>query len=96
MLDSFRNSLITVITRKQTDDMTVRQLCILTCVANAPRTVRDIAVETKLAKPSISRAGDRLKEFGFITRKDDPNDRRSVLFALTNLGKRFLTSVEAG
>jgi DNA-binding MarR family transcriptional regulator len=93
MLDSLRKSLIAVITREQTNDLTVRQLCILICLSDGPRTVRDIAGETQLAKPSISRAGDRLEELGFAQRQDDPDDRRSVLLVLTSAGKRFLNTI---
>lgn len=92
-MDPLRKMLIAIVTREQTSDMTVRQLCVLICLHNGPRTVRDLAAETQIAKPSVSRAGDRLEEMGFAVRQDDPDDRRSILLVLTPSGKRFLAGV---
>lgn len=93
MFSELKKMLITIVSREQTDDLTVRQLCILACLTDGPRTVRDLTLETKIAKPSVSRAGDRLGALGFVKREDDPVDRRSVLLVLTPAGKRFLTTV---
>ena len=93
MLDTLKKALVEIVMRSDTNDMTVRQLVILTCLSDGPRTVRDIADETNLAKPSISRAGDKLEYLGFARRDDDPDDRRSVLLVMTPAGKRFLAAI---
>ncbi len=96
MSNGLKNTLIAVVRRSQTNDMMVRQLAVLTCLEDGPRTVRDLADETALPKPSISRAGDKLEALGFARRDDDPADRRSVLLVMTAAGKRFLTSITKG
>ena len=74
-------------------DATLRQLTVLVCLRDRAGTVRDIAAETKMGKPVVSRTADRLEAIGFAERRDDPHDRRSVLLVLTPVGKQFLTSV---
>lgn len=76
-----------------TNDMSVRQLLVLRSLLDGSRTVRDLTAQTTVAKPSISRAGDRLEELGFATREDDPNDRRSILLTITPAGRRFLAGI---
>lgn len=93
MTEQLKNTLLAVVRRHQTNDLMVRQLAVLTCLQDGPRTVRDITVETTLPKPSICRAADRLEALGFARRDEDPVDRRSVLLVLTPAGKRFLTSI---
>lgn len=44
-------------------------------------------------KPGVTRAIDRLAELGFVVRKDDPKDRRSVLVSLTKSGKKFVETI---
>jgi DNA-binding MarR family transcriptional regulator len=94
MTEQLKNTLLAVVRRSQTNDMMVRQLAVLTCLADGPRTVRDLAAETTLPKPSISRAGDKLEALGFALRKDDDADRRSVLLTITPAGKRFLATID--
>lgn len=71
-------------------DLTFRQAAVLHGCELRPRTVRDLAEELNIAKPAITRATDKLVESGFVERRDDPTDRRSVLIALTTNGKKFL------
>lgn len=71
-------------------DLTPRQLCVIWNCAERAQTVRELAERLNISKPAISRAADRLQQAGFITRDDDPEDRRSVLLALTPEGHTFI------
>lgn len=93
LLDQLHAALIDVVSRDATNDMSVRQFCVLTGLRKGARTVRDLASETKIGKPSISRSADSLAVMGLAQRKDDPLDRRSVLVLLTPAGKRFLQAI---
>ncbi len=93
--DTLFKILLNVITRSDMKDCTLRQFTVLLCLRERARTVRDIAQQTKLAKPLISRTADRLEDLGLAQRQDDPEDRRSVLLVLTSTGKKFITAVTA-
>ena len=82
---------ITGLVRRKGPDLTARQLSVfLTCyLDNEEQTVRGLAAKLNVSKPSITRALDRLMEFDFVRRKDDPSDRRSVLVQRTQTGLRF-------
>jgi len=55
-----------------------------------PHTVRGLSQFLKVSKPAITRAINRLSEFGMVRRKIDDNDRRSVLIQRTVKGSVFL------
>ncbi|TAN66701.1 MAG: MarR family transcriptional regulator, partial [Magnetospirillum sp.] len=55
-----------------------------------PHTVRGLAATLNISKPAITRALDRLTEFGLVKRKVDDQDRRSVLIQRTVKGSVFL------
>lgn len=93
MIPTVRQTLINVLSRTETDDITVRQLCLLLSLYDGPRTVRDVTYETSIAKPSVSRAADMWEKLGYVQRQDDPNDRRSVLMVLSKAGRRYLDNI---
>lgn len=93
VLNVLRKSLLEIVARPETNDMTVRQFCVFLSLIKGQRTVRGIAEETKLSKPAVSRAADRLAELGFAQRYEDLDDRRSVLIVMTTLGERYLANV---
>jgi DNA-binding MarR family transcriptional regulator len=70
--------------------MSARQLAVLIIVAEEARpggqTVRAMAEELRVAKPSITRAVDMLEVLDLVKRKDDPADRRSILVVPTRRG----------
>lgn len=78
--------------RRDTPDLSARQMAVLLTVylSDAPPTVRGLAEELKVSKPAITRALDRLGEFGLVKRKPDEADRRSVLIQRTVQGSVFL------
>jgi DNA-binding MarR family transcriptional regulator len=77
--------------RLDNPDFTLRQLAVfLTCYSQEDaHTVRGLAAHLRVSKPAISRALDRLGEFGLIRREMDPFDRRSILVQRTPKGAAF-------
>jgi DNA-binding MarR family transcriptional regulator len=73
-------------------NLSTRQLSIfLICyLEQGPHTVRSLAKHLGINKPAVTRALDRLAEYDFIRRKEDPNDRRSVHALRTVVGAAFL------
>ncbi len=75
-------------------DLTQRQVStFLTVFLDTPEgghTVRGLAATLNVSKPAITRALDRLGELGFVERKVDPTDRRSVLVQKTTAGAAYL------
>ena len=73
-------------------DLSARQMALLLSVYlnPPPHTVRGLSQFLKVSKPAITRAINRLSEFGMVRRKTDDNDRRSVLIQRTVKGSVFL------
>ena len=57
--------------------------------ANSPTTVRAIAGNMHLDKAQVSRAAAALKEMGLVSRKSDPDDKRSATFDVTEAGRTY-------
>jgi len=74
-------------------DLTTRQFVIFTTIylIDGAHTVRSLAAELKVTKAVITRALDTLETYGFLTRKPDPKDKRSVLIQRTSGGVSYLT-----
>jgi DNA-binding MarR family transcriptional regulator len=83
---------IIAMVRREGRDLTARQLGIfLTCYTDPKaQTVRGLAAQLHILKPTVTRALDRLEEFDLVRRKTDPLDRRSILVQRTAAGMRFL------
>ena len=75
---------------REDTDLTSRQLVVLLECRTGPCTVRGMAETMKVPKPAVTRAIDRVEGLGLVERKDDPDDRRSVLVVLTAKGRRFV------
>ena len=86
---------VRALVRRDGPDLTARQLGVFLTVylAEGPHTVRGLAAELNINKPSITRALDRLGEFDLVRRQADPMDRRSVLAQRTLLGQAFLAEL---
>ncbi|CAA7621426.1 MarR family transcriptional regulator [Magnetospirillum sp. SS-4] len=78
--------------RRDAPDLSARQMALLLTVylTPPPHTVRGLAATLDVSKPAITRALDRLGEFGLVKRKTDDQDRRSVLIQRTVKGSVFL------
>jgi DNA-binding MarR family transcriptional regulator len=81
------------IVRSDAPDLTIRQYSILLTIYmnEPPHTVRGLAAGLNISKPAVVRALDTLSGLGFIKRKVDANDRRSVLLQRTVPGSVFLS-----
>lgn len=79
--------------RRDGPDLTARQMAILLTayLTPPPHTVRGLAESMGISKPAVTRALDRLGDLGFLRRKVDDADRRSVLVQRTVKGSVFLS-----
>ena len=78
-LDIWRRALVSSV-RLEAPDLSARQMALLLSVylTPPPHTVRGLARSLQVSKPAITRAVNRLSEFGLARRKTDEADRRSV------------------
>lgn len=79
--------------RRDGPDLTARQMAILLTVYMTPQphTVRGLSELLNISKPAVTRALDRLGTLGFVRRKVDDEDRRSVLVQRTVRGSVYLS-----
>ena len=79
--------------RRDGPDLTARQTAILLTVYMMPQphTVRGLSEQLSVSKPAVTRALDRLSVLGFVRRKVDDDDRRSVLVQRTVKGSVYLS-----
>ncbi len=91
--EMMQDVLLNLVRHQTADDLTVRQLCLLALIQKTPGTVRGLAESMNIAKPAITRAADKLADYGFLLRHDDPKDRRSVLLVITAEGKKFFSNL---
>ncbi len=90
-LDLWRGAIVESV-RREAPDLSARQMALLLTVylTPPPHTVRGLAIALNVSKPAITRALDRLGEYGLVRRKIDETDRRSVLIQRTVKGSVFL------
>ncbi|KAA0681886.1 MarR family transcriptional regulator [Roseomonas genomospecies 6] len=91
-LGLWRTALIASV-RQDGPDLSARQMAIMLQVylTDPPHTVRGLAATLNISKPAVTRALDRLSLLGFIKRKRDAEDKRSVLVQRTVKGSVFLS-----
>ncbi len=70
-------------------------LCSLEHAEGRASRMGDLAAVTHQSAASMTGIVDRLLERGLVERRQDPQDRRSVLVALTDEGARLLERVRA-
>lgn len=90
-LGLWRTALVASV-RQDGPDLSARQMAILLQVYlnEPPHTVRGLAALLNISKPAVTRALDRLSLLGFVKRKRDVEDKRSVLVQRTVKGSVFL------
>jgi DNA-binding MarR family transcriptional regulator len=90
-LDLWRGAIVESV-RRDAPDLSARQMALLLTVylTPPPHTVRGLAITLNVSKPAVTRALDRLSEYGLVRRKVDETDRRSVLIQRTVKGSVFL------
>ena len=79
--------------RSDTPDLSARQLAMLMTIylEGGLHTVRSLAEHLDITKAAISRATDSLCKLGYIERKPDYRDKRSVILTRTPAGIHFLS-----
>lgn len=77
-------------------DLTFTQLRALFVLATAQHSVRvsDLAKSLDMSLASASALSDRIVRLGYVGRRSDPADRRSVLLELALKGSRLLARLE--
>lgn len=90
-LDLWRGAIVESV-RRDGPDLSARQMSLMLTVyiSAPPHTVRGLAGTLNISKPAVTRALDRLSQLGFIRRKVDEHDRRSILVQRTVKGSVFL------
>jgi DNA-binding MarR family transcriptional regulator len=68
---------------------------VLLAARDAPVPGRDLADLLGVTKQAASQLLDAMELGGYVQRRDDPEDARAKLVALTPRGRRFLGTVEA-
>ena len=93
-LDIWRRAMVDNV-RRDAPDLSARQMATLLTVymTDPPHTVRGLAAGLGVSKPVITRALDRLGEFGLARRKTDPRDKRSVVVQRTVKGSVYLAEL---
>jgi DNA-binding MarR family transcriptional regulator len=71
------------------------QLLALSILSDGPVRIRDLAAGLGLAESTVTRLVDRLEDQGFVVRRAQPSDRRSVVVRLTGSGRRVADAVAA-
>ena len=90
-LNLWRRALTSYV-RTSDGDLTARQQAILMTVALSagPHTIRGLATDLDLAKPAVTRAVDAPEKLGFVRRRRDEHDLRSVIIERTVQGMTWL------
>ncbi len=88
---------LTAYVRSDRPDLTNRQMAILLHVylVPGPHTVRGLAAQLNVSKPVVTRALNTLGALGYVRRKKDSSDLRSVLVEQTPEGLAFIEDFDA-
>lgn len=90
---SFWHRVTLATVRSDAPDLSARQLAMLMSIYldDGLHTVRSLAKHLGVTKAAISRATDSLCKLGYIERKPDYRDKRSIVLARTPAGIHFLS-----
>lgn len=77
--------------------MSYRDIYLLMTLRRSGRAVTptELMDELSITMAAIAKRIDRLEETGYVTRRRDPDDGRSVRIELTDAGRRLVDSVRA-
>lgn len=70
-------------------DLTLLQSQLLRILRHGARPTGQLATALRISPPAVTQLTDRLIRKGLIERQASPDDRRTVLIALSNKGKRL-------
>jgi DNA-binding MarR family transcriptional regulator len=97
LLQQWRELMSAARPRWSAADLTFTQLRGLSVLARRqPLRMSDLAEALGMTAASASALIDRMVQRGFVTRRSDPDDRRTVLVELSRRGQRILDVMERG
>ena len=97
MLHQWRELMASARPRWSAADLTFTQLRALSVLARTqPQRMSDLAGGLDMTPASASALIDRMDQRGFVTRRSDPDDRRTVLVELSRRGQHILDVMERG
>lgn len=76
------------------EDMSISQYRMLYFLMRGPRRAAELAVESRIRKPSITSLVATLETRGWISRKEDPDDRRALCIEITPEGLEAFNQFE--
>jgi len=71
------------------------QFHLLRALRDRPRTLREIAAFHHVTPSTMSRSVETLVQKGWVTRQDNPRDRREVILSLTESGRQEMEAMIA-
>ena len=97
LLHQWRELMASARPRWTAADLTFTQLRALSVLARKqPQRMSDLADALDMTPASASALVDRIDQRGFVTRRSDPDDRRTVLVELSRRGQHILDVMERG
>ena len=97
LLHQWRELMASTRPRWTAADLTFTQLRALSVLARKqPQRMSDLADALDMTPASASALVDRIDQRGFVTRRSDPDDRRTVLVELSRRGQHILDVMERG
>lgn len=78
----------------RTADVSISQYRMLYFLAQGPRRAAELATESSIRKPSITSLIATLESKGWISREEDPDDRRALCIRITREGKSAMRGLE--
>jgi DNA-binding MarR family transcriptional regulator len=97
LLHQWRELMASARPRWSAADLTFTQLRALSMLARTqPQRMSDLAGGLDMTPASASALIDRMDQRGFVTRRSDPDDRRTVLVELSRRGQHILDVMERG
>lgn len=79
----------------RTSEMSISQYRMLYHLKNGPRRAAQLALESSIRKPSITSLMATLESRGWITRAEDPDDRRALSIEITRTGTQAMKRFES-
>lgn len=67
---------------------------LITLAAGGARTPKSLSLEASVEQPTMTATIQRMERDGLVTRKPNPDDGRSALIALTELGHKRIADIE--
>ena len=97
LLHQWRELMASARPRWTAADLTFTQLRALSVLARKqPQRMSDLADALDMTPASASALIDRIDQRGFVTRRSDPDDRRTVRVELSRRGQHILDVMERG